>query len=151
MQKYINSKLQQVQVALKCGKSNYNSFGKYGYRSIEDICEAVKPFESELKVCFLLNDEIILVGDRHYVESTASIICSESGESVSVKAQAREPDMKKGMDSSQLTGATATYARKRAFQGLLNLDNNADADSLNKHEDNPPQTINKSMPSDELL
>jgi hypothetical protein len=150
MQKYITKKLQELQAVLKCGKGNYNAFGKYGYRSIEDICEAIKPFLANIKVCFLMDDEVKLIGERFYVESTITILCSESGERISVRAQAREPNDKKGMDASQLTGATATYARKRAFQGLLLLDNNEDADSLNKHEDDKKSSNNKTK-EDDLL
>jgi hypothetical protein len=151
MQKYINQKLGSIQTDIKCGKSNYNSFGKYGYRSTEDICESVKPYETEHQVTFILSDEMIEIAGRVYVEATASITCNVSGESISVKAQAREPQIIKGMSEMQITGATASYARKRALAGLLLLDDTQDADGFNKHDDKSEKTNNNNVNGEDDL
>ena len=114
-----------IQSDLNAPKGQYNSFGKYHYRSAEDILTGVKPL---LKGLLLrINDEIVQVGDRYYVKATAKI--TDGRESVEASAFAREPLQKKGMDESQITGATSSYARKYALNGLLGIDDVKDADT----------------------
>lgn len=123
----INSVLSSIQVELKAPKGQYNNFGKYPYRSLEDITEGIKPLLKEHNVSLIISDEIVDVGGRIYVKATASIVDSK-GESVSSTGFAREEESKKGMDSSQLTGSTSSYARKYACNGLLAIDDTKDAD-----------------------
>lgn len=122
-------KLVTLQSKLKAPKGQYNSFSKYSYRSCEDIVEAVKPIMAELGLILLLNDEVIEVQDRIYIQATATLIDTETGDRVSVKALAREPREQKGMTDSQLTGATSSYARKYALNGLLAIDDTKDSDT----------------------
>ena len=129
----IYKKLSGIQCELVATKGQYNNFGKYSYRSCEDILEAVKPLLDKYKVAIVIKDDIVLVGDRFYVKATATLIDSETGESVEVSAFARESADKKGMDSSQVTGATSSYARKYALNGLFAIDDNKDADATNTH------------------
>ena len=117
-------KLIEIQRDLKAPKNQYNSFGKYKYRSCEDILEAVKPLLGES--ILTIQDEIVLVGDRYYIKSTVTL--KEKEESISVSAYARESEDKKGMDSSQVTGATSSYARKYALNGLFLIDDTKDSD-----------------------
>ena len=142
----IYEKLLSVQVSLKAPKSQYNSFGKYNYRNCEDILEAVKPLCNEVKACVLLTDDIVLIGERYYVKATAFFIDLESESTVSAVAFAREEESKKGMDGSQVTGASSSYARKYALNGLFDIDDTKDSDTTNTHgkEDKPkvqPKTI----------
>lgn len=127
-----------IQTELKAPKSQTNTFGKYKYRSLEDILEALKPLLQKQNCFVSLTDEIILVGDRYYVKATATIR-NDSGDSVSVSAMAREEENKKGMDSAQLTGATSSYARKYALNGLFAIDDTKDADATNTHGNEPQQ------------
>lgn len=122
--------LSDIQKNLKAPKNQFNSFGKYSYRSCEDILEGVKPLLS-LNETIILNDDIVTVNNRVYVKSTATY--SDGKINVSVSAFAREPEAKKGMDESQITGAASSYARKYALNGLLLCDDVKDADSSNKH------------------
>lgn len=122
-------KLSRIQVEMKCNKGQYNAFGKYHYRSCEDIQEAVKPYLRELKCLLTVSDEIVLIGDRYYVKATATLIDTESEAKITNTAYAREELEKKGMDASQITGATSSYARKYALNGLLCLDDVKDADT----------------------
>lgn len=124
--------LSKIQTELKAPKSQFNKFGGYAYRSCEDITEAVKPLLEKFSVCLLLSDEIEQVGDRCYVVATATLK-SDMGEIVT-KARAREPLSKKGMDEAQITGATSSYARKYALNGLFAIDDTKDSDYTNKHE-----------------
>lgn len=124
-------KLLKIQTELKAPKNLKNNFGGYSYRSAEGILESVKPLNSKYGVCLTIDDEIVLIGDRYYVKSTAKAIDIESGEMVQAVAYAREELNKKGMDSSQLTGSTSSYARKYALNGLYAIDDNKDADFLN--------------------
>lgn len=128
----IYQKLGAIQSNLKAPKSQENNFGHYKYRSCEDILEAVKPFVSEVKLTLLLNDELINIGDRYYIKATATITDGEF--SVSVSGIAREEENKKGMDGSQITGASSSYARKYALNALFLIDDTKDSDSTNKHE-----------------
>lgn len=125
----LDSKLNQIQTTLKCNKGQYNSFGKYNYRSCEDILESVKPLLGITKTTLILNDEIILVGDRYYIKATATLRDCESDESISTTAYAREELEKKGMDGSQVTGTSSSYARKYALNGLFSIDDTKDADT----------------------
>ena len=129
----VYEKLMTVQTKLRAPKGQYNSFGKYSYRSCEDILEALKPLLAEVGAIVNVTDEIKLIGDRYYVEATASFIDTETGERMIAKASAREAEAKKGMDDSQVTGSVSSYARKYALNGLFAIDDNKDADSTNTH------------------
>ena len=131
-------KLMNVQSELNAPKNLYNSFGKYSYRSAESIMESVKPLLLKHKAALIVNDDIVFVEGRHYIKATARFIDVESGEVVESSALAREEENKKGMDASQLTGATSSYARKYALGGLLCLDDNKDADATNTHGKDAP-------------
>ena len=127
--KSIHEALMEVQSKLKAPKAEYNNFGKYHYRTTESILEAVKPLLYDNGLHLTLNDKPILIGDRFYVEATASI--SNGNNALSVSGFARESDTKKGMDDSQITGAASSYARKRALSGLFLLDDARDSDVTN--------------------
>ena len=127
----IKKKILQVQSDLKAPKGQYNSFGKYNYRSAEDILEAVKPLLHDKGLVQTISDEIISVGDRIYVKSTVTLYDAESDESLSASALAREDETKKGMDSSQITGSTSSYARKYALNGMYAIDDTKDSDATN--------------------
>jgi len=129
MENNIYEKLLNIQSELKAPKGQYNSFGKYKYRNCEDILEAVKPLCVKHAVCIRLSDEIVFIGDRYYVKSYAFLYDTESDRSLSVCAYAREPQDRKGMDSSQITGASSSYARKYALNALLSIDDTKDADT----------------------
>ena len=128
----IYEQLANVQHELKCNKSLYNSFGKYSYRSTELIMEAVKPLLFSNDLCLTITDSIELIGDRFYIKATATVYNKE-GEQISTTAYAREEEGKKGMDASQVTGSTSSYARKYALNGLLAIDDTKDADATNTH------------------
>ena len=130
----IHAKLNAIQSALKAPKSQYNEFGKYKYRKAEDILESVKPLLKENGCTLTCTDDLQLIGDRYYIKATATITCSEDGSSVSTTAFAREEEEKKGMDGSQVTGASSSYARKYALNGLLCIDDTADSDTTNQGE-----------------
>jgi hypothetical protein len=121
------SKLLEIQHRLKAPKGQYNSFGKYKYRSCEDILEAVKPILYELGCTLTLSDEIVEMGGRFYVRATAWLKGENTDEVVS--AYAREDADKKGMDGSQITGTASSYARKYALNGLFCIDDTKDADT----------------------
>jgi len=123
-------KLQYIQSNLKAPKNQYNSFGKYHYRSCEDIQEGVKPLLKETKTVLTISDEIVQIGGRYYVKATAKLLDCESNQTIENVAYAREEESKKGMDASQVTGATSSYARKYALNGLFCIDDNKDADSM---------------------
>lgn len=131
----IYEKLGVIQSKLKAPKGQYNSFGKYKYRSCEDILEAVKPLLTETKTVLCITDQMEVVGDRVYVRAETHLKDAEdsSSEIVTV-AYAREEESKKGMDSSQVTGAASSYARKYALNGLFCIDDNKDSDSTNTGE-----------------
>ena len=128
-EKTIMEILAKIQSELKAPKSQYNSFGKYAYRSAEDILEAVKPLCTKHGAILTLSDEIVSVGDRVYVKATASLYPMDLNGSVLVSAFAREPEEKKGMDASQVTGTASSYARKYALNGLFCFDDTKDADT----------------------
>lgn len=125
-------KVVAVQSELKAPKGQYNSFGKYNYRSCEDILEGVKPLLNKYGLYLKISDAVEMIGDRYYIKATATL--SDADNCISTSAYARESLDKKGMDSSQVTGATSSYARKYALNGLLAIDDTKDADSV---EDKP--------------
>lgn len=125
----IYQKLLEVQAALKAPKGQYNSFGKYKYRSCEDILEAVKPLLKEIGVCLILKDEVEKIETRYYVKATAKFVDIETGEYEEGSAYAREDESKKGMDGSQITGTASSYARKYCLNGLFLIDDTKDADT----------------------
>lgn len=123
-------KLMAIQKELKAPKNLKNSFGNYYYRNAESILEALKPLEVKYKVITVLSDEIVEIGGRVYVKAIASLTDAEKGgEAITVTAYAREAETKKGMDDAQVTGATSSYARKYALNGLFLLDDTKDADT----------------------
>lgn len=135
----IYEKLANVQASLKAPKGQYNSFGKYKYRSCEDIVESVKPLLKTWGLLLTLSDELVNFSDRFYVKATATIIDIAEGKSISVSAFAREEETKKGMDNSQVTGASSSYARKYALNGLFAIDDTKDSDATNTHGKEQPE------------
>lgn len=145
----IYEKLLKAQVELKAPKGQYNSFGKYKYRSCEDILEALKPVLDKLKLALFISDEIVEVGGsykvskkdeiietigRKYVKATITLVNIEKpDEIIETSALAREEETKKGMDGSQITGASSSYARKYALNGMFMIDDTKDSDSTNTH------------------
>ena len=127
--KPIYASLMAVQAELKAPKGQHNSFGKYDYRSAEDIIEAVKPLLKENGLFLNMTDEVVLVGDRYYIKATVKVVDIVTGESVQTSALAREAAQKKGMDESQVTGTSSSYARKYALNGLFAIDDTKDADT----------------------
>ena len=119
-----------IQSELKAPKSQYNKFGGYKYRKAEDILEAVKPLLAKQKCTLIITDDVVLIGNRIYVKATATIK-NEKGECETTTGWAREEETKKGMDGSQITGASSSYARKYALNGLFAIDDNADSDTTN--------------------
>lgn len=130
----VYEKLAAVQRELKAPKGQFNSFGKYKYRSCEDILEALKPVLGKHGCAVTLSDEVVQVGERFYIRATASIMDCESGERAFNTAFAREDADKKGMDGSQITGTASSYARKYALNGLFLIDDTKDADTDAYHE-----------------
>lgn len=116
-----------IQKKLKAPKDLYNKFGNYNYRSAESILEAVKPMLVENGVLLTITDELVMIGTRYYVKSTAT--AQKGGETMCGIGYAREDDSKKGMDGSQVTGASSSYARKYALNGLFLIDDTKDADT----------------------
>ena len=129
----INEKLMRIQTQIKAPKNLYNSFGKYNYRNAEGICEAVKPFLEKENVSLILFDDMVAIGNRYYLKATARLFDNENNESIEASAFAREPEQKKGMDESQITGTASSYARKYALNGLFLLDDTKDADTDEYH------------------
>lgn len=125
----IHEKLAAVQSEMKAPKNLYNSFGKYSYRNAEGICEAFKPYGKKYGLSLVLSDEVMEIGGRVYVMATATLYDTESSDSIGVSAFAREAETKKGMDDAQVTGATSSYARKYALNGLFLLDDTKDPDT----------------------
>lgn len=126
-------KLLNIQNELKAPKNQYNKFGGYNYRSCEDILEAVKPLLAKYKATLTINDDIVMVGERIYVKADVALINIEDGRIIHNVAFAREEDIKKGMDGSQITGASSSYARKYALNGLFLIDDTKDSDATNTH------------------
>lgn len=149
----LTEKLIYIQKELKAPKGQYNSFGSYNYRSAEDILEAVKPLNAEKGLLLTLTDEPLLIGEWHYIKATATI--TDGTDSHTVCAYARESEHKKGMDSSQVTGAASSYARKYALNGLYLIDDTKDADTdeyVNQNKNNQQkQSNNGKKASDNTL
>ena len=141
----IYEKLLNIQSELKAPKNQTNNFGRYNYRSCEDILEAVKPILKKEKCVVIVNDEIEQVDNRFYVKATVSLVDVESGEIIASSAYAREEENKKGMDSSQVTGATSSYARKYALNGLFAIDDTKDSDVTNSGEENESSASQQSL------
>jgi hypothetical protein len=140
----ILEKLQKIQLELKAPKNQRNNFGKYNYRSAEDILEAIKPYEEKYKVVFKINDRLVQVGEYIYVDSEAKIIDIESIDresSVSSTAQAIIDFNAKGMQNPQKTGSASSYAKKYALGNLLLLDDTKDSDATNNHSKNAKTTL----------
>ena len=131
--------LTKIQSELKAPKNQYNSFGKYNYRSAEDILEAIKPLLVKHDASMVTSDDIVEVGDRVYVKTTVSVKCKD-GEATSI-GFAREPLSKKGMDEAQITGSASSYARKYALNGLFCIDDTKDPDATNTHGKDKPQDL----------
>jgi hypothetical protein len=130
----LNDKLGYIQTNLKVEKGRKNSFGNYMYRNLEDIFQGLKPLLKETGCFVTVSDEIKEINGSNYICATATIHSVDSNESFSVTGYAREAVTKKGMDDSQITGATSSYARKYAFNGLFAIDDTADADSMDNTE-----------------
>ncbi len=150
----LHEKLSNAQVELKAPKGQFNNFGKYKYRSAEDILEAVKPVNKNHGFTLFLSDEPLLIGDRYYIKATATI--TDGKETFSVTAFARESLQKKGMDDSQITGTASSYARKYALNGLYLIDDTKDADTdeytnqnnnqgSNQQTQQAPQQVSKAV------
>ena len=143
----IVEKLLSVQTELKAPKGQYNSFGKYKYRSCEDILEAVKPLLAKYKSSITVSDDLVQIGNRIYVKATARFLDAEvAGLSIENTAFAREPDTKKGMDESQITGTASSYARKYALNGLLLIDDTKDADTDENRNEREGRAKNQTAP-----
>lgn len=145
-EKTFNEKVVSVQSSLKAPKGQFNKFGKYNYRSLEDINEAVKPLLANEGLKLTISDELVLIGDRIYVKATA--LLSDGNEFISVDGYAREAASKKGMDESQITGTASSYARKYALNGLFLIDDTKDADTNeNQNERNERSNTQTSKPA----
>lgn len=129
----LHQRLAIIQKELKAPKAQVNKFGGFNYRSCEDILEALKPYLDGLTI--IISDDIVNIGERYYVKATATL--SDGKSLILNTAYAREPQIKKGMDESQITGATSSYARKYALNGLLALDDTKDADFRDNTESTP--------------
>ncbi len=134
-------KISRLQSELSVPKNQFNAFGKYSYRSCEDIMQAIKPLAAELGLVVMVRDQVEQIGERYYIRADVFIKDVENeGHNIQGSAYARESETKKGMDSAQITGAASSYARKYALAGLLCLDDGKDADDENRQEEPPPQT-----------
>lgn len=141
----IKEKLAAIQAELKAPKSQFNSFGGYHYRNAEDILEAVKPLLTKYHCGLVCSDEIVLIGERYYVKAEVRFYDCEDNDAFSIYAYAREEESKKGMDGSQVTGASSSYARKYALNGLFCIDDTKDSDTTNTG-DQKPQPEKKPAP-----
>lgn len=139
MENSLQETLVAIQTGLKVPKSQTNAFGKYKYRSCEDILEALKPLLKEHGVLLSLSDSIECISGRFYVKATA-MLQDGKGIMCTVTAYAREEEDKKGMDGSQITGAASSYARKYALNGLFLIDDTKDADATNDHKSEPKKS-----------
>lgn len=134
-------KLIKIQKELKAPKSQFNKFGGYKYRNAEDILEALKPLLAESGCAIILSDEIVNVGNRFYVKATVKLFDDKN--SFEVSAYAREEESKKGMDGSQITGASSSYARKYALNGMFAIDDTKDSDATNQGDSKDERVIAK--------
>ena len=147
----LHSKLIKIQAELNAPKNKRNKFGNYNYRDLSGILEGLKPLLKETETTMKIDDEIIMIGDRYYVKATVSL--SDGVDGVQVSAFAREGEDRKGMDDSQVTGSTSSYARKYACNGLFAIDDTADADSMdNSDSKNQENWMEKNkMSADQLI
>lgn len=134
----MQEKLVKIQQNLKAPKAQFNAFGKYNYRSCEDIIEAVKPLVHAEGLTLLISDEVVCVGTKNYVKATVGI--SDGVKPIEVTAYAREADAQKGMNEAQITGSASSYARKYALNGLFAIDDTKDVDATNDHGHDKPQS-----------
>ena len=146
----LKEKLMEVQSGLKAPKGQFNSFGKYKYRSCEDVLEALKPLLKKQGLILIITDDIKMIGDRFYIQANVTLSDTETGDVLNCSAFAREEESKKGMDGSQVTGAASSYARKYALNGMFCIDDNKDFDDpandqnkAKKTEQQPQQTTDK--------
>jgi hypothetical protein len=148
----LRKKLFMIQYNLEAPKNQYNSFGGYAYRSCEDILKALKPFLKKYKVCVNLEDEIVIIGERYYIKAKATLADAESNQVISATAYAREAKNKKGMDEAQITGASSSYARKYALNGLFGIDDAKDSDAMNKKDKDTEEGVaaEKLLKKDEM-
>lgn len=135
-----------IQAEVQAPKNKFNSFGKYAYRSAENIIEAVKPIINPKGYHLILSDEMVIIGERYYIKATATI--SNGEQSYSATSYAREPEEKKGMDSAQVSGTTGSYSRKYALNGLFALDDNKDSDATST-ETKPNVVVEEIILSDD--
>lgn len=142
----VYEKLLSVQNKLKAPKSQYNKFGGYYYRNCEDILEAVKPILLETKTTLLLNDEVVLIGNRFYLKATAIFIDVVDGTKIECSAYANESEPHKGMTAEQVTGAASSYARKYALNALFCIDDTKDADSSEQSTPAQPKPTQPKLP-----
>lgn len=167
----VYQKLSAIQVKLNAPKNQFNKFGNYNYRSCEDILEGLKPLLKEYNASVIVTDEIVILGDRTtatvfydketkqvsvsnmYIKATATFIDAETGEQISTSAYARHSDAKKGMDDAQVTGATSSYARKYALNGLFCIDDNKDPDdpAYSGNKENKPKQAQASKSSKKVV
>lgn len=127
----LRKKLLSIQSELKAPKNQFNKFGGYNYRSCEDILESVKPLLAKYDVTMRICDDMVMIGNRIYVKAT--VVLTDGQNSIENSAFAREEETKKGMDGSQITGASSSYARKYALNGLFLIDDTKDSDATNTH------------------
>lgn len=142
-------RLLKIQSELKCPKNQINKFGNYNYRSCEDILEAVKPLLLKQEIILILSDELQQIGDRFYVKATAILFDKDGKEIIKTEAYAREEETKKGADGSQITGASSSYARKYALNGLFLIDDVKDSDTTNTGEEEKKQNKTKEIKTKE--
>ena len=142
-------KLTKIQYELKAPKKQYNSFGKYNYRSCEDILDALKPLLNKYNASVIIADDILQIGTRFYVKATATFIDNETGQQKMATALAREPESKKGMDESQITGTASSYARKYCLNGLFLIDDTKDADTDENRNEQTARQARQQKPKQE--
>lgn len=130
----IYEKLMKIQMELKAPKSQWNKFGGYNYRNCEDILEALKPLLEKNKCGLFISDNLELIGDRYYIKATVTLVDFEDSSKIENHGFAREDENRKGMNSDQLTGATSSYARKYALNGMFCIDDAKDSDFTNEHD-----------------
>ena len=130
----IIDKLAVIQQELCAPKSQFNQYGKYNYRSCEDILEGLKPCLKNAGCALTISDELVVIGERYYVKATATLYDAEIGSKIENVAYAREEETVKGMSSSQITGAASSYARKYALNGLFCIDDVKDADTRDNRQ-----------------
>jgi len=143
----LNEKLMLIQSELKAPKSQTNAFGKYKYRNCEDILEAVKPLLLKYKCALTISDTLEQIGERYYIKANVTLFDTESEIVITNTSYAREEENKKGMDGSQVTGASSSYARKYALNGLFAIDDTADSDTTNTGEKPVEKPVEKPKPT----